>query len=301
MQAQSPALSRLSLPQRRIARVLRRQLFGDGGLDYSQPAGDPGVFGPDSVTWRVHANPVSLAIGGVAAVILELAEPRVRTGVWEHSSFRTDPLGRMQRTADAAMITTYGPTAAVERRIAMVNRMHERVAGSTPEGQAYHAMDPELLTWVQVTAGYGFLSAYVRYVDPALSLADQDRYFAEAATVGERFGTGALPASVPEVEALFSAMRPKLRPHPIIGEFLGLVERTSPVGLAGRAVQPLLVDAAVDLLPAWAPAQLQVARPAVRLRAARRLMRALAASARFAPNEIVSQAKTRAAGQRRAA
>ncbi|RAK51098.1 oxygenase MpaB family protein [Phenylobacterium deserti] len=273
--------------------MIRRQLFGDGALDYAQPAGDPGLFGPDSVTWRVHANPVILAIGGVAAVILELAEPRVRSGVWEHSTFRTDPLGRMQRTADAAMITTYGPTAAVERRIAMVNRMHERVRGSTPEGQAYQAMDPELLTWVQVTAGYGFLNAYLRYVEPGLSPADQDRYFAEAAAVGERFGTGALPRTVAEVEQLFAAMRPKLKPHPIIGEFLGLVERTSPVGLAGRAVQPLLVDAAVDLLPAWAPLHLQITRPAIRLRAAQRLMRALAASARFAPNEIVSQARAR--------
>jgi len=66
-----------------------------GRVDYRRPIGDPGFFGPDSVAWRVHANPVALAVGGVAAVILELAEPRVRSGVWEHSSFRTDPLGRI--------------------------------------------------------------------------------------------------------------------------------------------------------------------------------------------------------------
>ncbi|HEX2558603.1 oxygenase MpaB family protein, partial [Phenylobacterium sp.] len=97
-----------------------------GKVNYLEPKGDPGFFGPGSMAWRVHANPIALAVGGVAAVILELAEPRVRTGVWEHSTFKSDPLTRMQRTGDATLITTYGPTKAAEARIAMVTRMHER-------------------------------------------------------------------------------------------------------------------------------------------------------------------------------
>src|SRR5512140_3796978 len=111
----------------------RLQALSGGKVDYAAPAGDPGLFGPDSMAWRVHANPVALAVGGVAAVILELAEPRVRTGVWEHSIFRTDPLTRMKRTGEATLITTYGPTAAAEARVAMVTRMHQRVGGTTPE------------------------------------------------------------------------------------------------------------------------------------------------------------------------
>lgn len=264
-----------------------------GQVNYLEPWGDPGLYGPDSVAWRVHANPVSLAIGGVAAVILELAEPRVRSGVWDHSTFRTDPLSRMQRTGEAAMITTYGPTAAAEARIAMVTRMHQRVSGETPEGHAYHAMDPELLTWVHVTAGYGFLNAYRQYVDPGLSRADQDRYYAEGARLGRAFGAVEVPTSVAEVEACLQAMRPALRAHPIIGEFLQLVRTTSPLGLAGRVLQPLVVEASIDLLPAWARAQLELPRRPLARAAIAPLMRGLALGAGLARDTIPQQAYRR--------
>ena len=142
----------LAAPGSWIGRYVEKQLFGVGEVDYREPKGDSGLFGPGSVTWRVHSNPVALAVGGVAAVILELAEPRVRAGVWDHSSFRTDPLGRMRRTAEATMLTTYGPSEAAKQRIALVNRIHQKITGVTPNGTPYRAMDPELLLWVQVTA-----------------------------------------------------------------------------------------------------------------------------------------------------
>lgn len=264
-----------------------------GRMSYLEPKGDPGFYGPDSVAWRVHANPISLAIGGVAAVILELAEPRVRTGVWEHSTFRTDPLGRMTRTGEAAMITTYGSTAMAQARVDMVTRMHRRVAGSTPEGEAYTALEPELMTWVHVTAGYGFLNAYVRYVDPHLSLADQDRYYAEGARLGRAFGAPDPPRSVAEVEACFQAMRSKLRSHPIIGEFLHIVSNTSPLGLAGRPAQAMLVEASIDLLPPWVRDIAQLPpRPLVRA-AVRPVMKGLARAAGLVPGEIQKQAYAR--------
>lgn len=263
------------------------------GVDFLHPAGDPGLYGPDSMAWRIHANPISLAVGGVAAVILELAEPRVRTGVWEHSIFRTDPLSRMRRTGEATMITTYGPTAEAERRIAMVTRMHERVSGQTPEGQAYEATDPELMTWVHLTAGYGFLKAYVRYVDPTLSRADQDRYFAEGAKVGRMFGAGEPVTTLAEAEAVIEAMRPKLKPHPIIGEFLQIVTTTSPLGLAGRVLQPLVVEAAIDMLPPWAEGQLELPRNRLRRAAGGPALRSLAQVARLRLGDIPVQAYAR--------
>jgi len=73
---------------------------------------------PDSVSWRVFKNPLSVFIGGVAAVIMELAEPRVRTGVWEHTSFRIDPIRRLRRTGPAAMVTIYGARRTAEAMIA---------------------------------------------------------------------------------------------------------------------------------------------------------------------------------------
>jgi len=275
------------------ARAQGRLIAGPGRIDYSQPAGDPGFYGPDSVAWRVHANPIALAIGGVAAVILELAEPRVRSGVWDHSTFRADPLARMQRTGEAAMITTYGPTKAAQARIDMVTRMHQRVGGTTPEGQAYTALEPELMTWVHVTAGYGFLNAYVRHVEPGLSLADQDRYYAEGARLGRAFGAVDPPASVAEVEACLQAMRPKLRPHPIIGEFLEIVSTTSPLGVAGRALQPLVVEAAVALLPDWTRRELALPVRRVRRRLALPLLSGMGRVARAVPGEIPRQAYAR--------
>jgi len=274
----------------------RRPLFDalpGGRVNYLEPRGDPGFFGPDSMAWKVSANPVALAVGGVAAVILELAEPRVRSGVWDHSTFRTDPLARMQRTGEASMIVTYGPTAAAQARIDMVTRMHQRVSGVTPEGQAYTALEPELMTWVHVTAGWGFLNAYRRYLEPGMSLADHDRYYAEGAALGRAFGAPEPPGSVAAVEALFDRMRPILRPHPIIGEFLQIVSTTSPLGLAGRALQPLVVEAAIDLIPPDLQRRLELPVRPLRRQAAHVALKALARVGAAVPSDIVRQAHER--------
>lgn len=277
----------------RLAGALDRRVFGPSRIDYAQPKGDPGLYGPDSVAWRVHANPIALAVGGVAAVILELGEPRVRSGVWEHSIFAKDPLTRMRRTGEATMITTYGPTAEADARIAMVTRMHERVSGTTPDGQAYHARDPELADWVHLTAAYGFLNAYRRYVDPAISAADQDRYYAEGAAVGRAFGAADPAISAAKAADRISAMETSLEPHPIIDEFLGIVATTSPMGLAGRALQPLVVEASIDLLPASIRDRLGLRQRPARLAAAKFTLTALARASKLAPGDIPRQAYAR--------
>lgn len=276
-----------------FATRLKTPGISGGKVNYLEPKGDPGVFGPDSMAWKVNANPVALAVGGVAAVILELAEPRVRSGVWDHSTFKTDPLARMQRTGEAAMITTYGPTKAAEARIAMVTRMHERVSGVTPEGQAYTALEHELMTWVHVTASWGFLNAYGRYVAPGLTLADRDRYYAEGARLGRAFGASDAPGSAAEVDGWFDRMRPKLVPHPIIDEFLDIVSTTSPLGLVGRALQPLVVQAAIDLLPPDLQRSLQLPVRPLRLATAKTVLRAMAVGAGYAPSQIVRDAHAR--------
>jgi uncharacterized protein (DUF2236 family) len=90
---------------------------------------------------------------------MELAEPRVRTGLWEHTTFRVNPVGRLRRTGLAAMVTIYGARRTAEVMITRVRRMHDMVAGTTPTGEVYRASDPELLNWVHGTAAYGFLQA----------------------------------------------------------------------------------------------------------------------------------------------
>jgi uncharacterized protein (DUF2236 family) len=227
-------------------------------INYLEPAGDPGIFGPASVTWRVLSNPVSVFIGGITAVLLELAEPCVRSGVWDHTNFRQDPIGRMRRTGLAAMVFTYGCRRDAEAATSMVRRLHERVKGVTPEGQHYRANDPELLTWVYVTAGYGFLKAYLRYVNPRLPCADQDRYYAESISACRYYGVNWMPSSVSEVERYFERMRPRLRHHEIVEEFLCLMWKVPVVSAATLPIQRLLTQAAIDLLPSWARELLQL-------------------------------------------
>jgi len=215
-------------------------------FDFSQPAGEPALAPHDGVTWQVFANPVSLFVGGVAAVLLELAEPSVRSGVWDHSSFQRDPGMRLRRTGFAAMMTVYGPRSAAEQLIARVVRIHGHVSGATPGGLAYHANDPRLLDWVQATAVYGFTEACHRYARP-LSAQEKDAAFTESAASARLYGATGLPQSWSEWKALLAATA--LEESAILAEFLQIM-CTAPILPAPlRPLQRLLVRAAVDMCP----------------------------------------------------
>ncbi len=237
-------------PFDQLARELLAPPLGITAVDFTAPAGAPALFAPDSVTWAVMKNPVALLVGGIAAMILELAEPRVRTGVWEHTSFRTDPAGRIRRTGYAAMATIYAPEAPARALIENVNRRHERIAGVTPAGIAYRADDPELLTWVHATAAFGFLQAYRRFVR-TLSADACDRFYSEGVRAARLYGAGAPPRTAQEVDALFAAMRPKLERSEIIMEALAILQRVRWLPGLARPLQALLIGAAVEIIPAW--------------------------------------------------
>jgi len=217
-------------------------------IDFTEPKGEPALVPAEAVSWRVFKNPVALFIGGVAAVILELAEPRVRAGVWEHTSFRTDPVTRLQRTGLAAMVTVYAARSRAERMIAGVNRRHSAVTGRAEDGRAYAANDPELLDWVQATASYGFGEAYHRFVRP-LSPAERDRAWAEATPTARLYGATGAPASHAAWQAQLQAMTPRLTPSPIVLEFLEIMRRAPVLPAPARPLQHLLVRAAVSLTP----------------------------------------------------
>lgn len=220
---------------------------GGPRVDFIAPAGEAALAAPDSVSWRVFKNPVALFVGGVTAVILELAEPRVRTGVWEHSSFRTDPLTRLKRTGLAAMVTVYGARSVAEAMIAGVGRQHARVGGVTPGGAAYRASDVVLLDWVQATASFGFMGAYHALVEP-LSQADRDRFYAEAAPAARLYGALGAPRSEADWEAQLAAMLPGLERSEIVLEFLELMRGVKVAGPLSRLQHPL-IRAAVGLVP----------------------------------------------------
>ena len=219
-------------------------------VDFTRPAGEPALVPASSISWRIFKNPIALFVGGVTAVLLELAEPRVRSGVWDHTMFRLDPIPRMKRTGLAAMVTVYGPHSTAEKMIAGIRRMHQRVRGTTPAGEAYHANDPVLLDWVQATASFGFLEAYSSFVH-AIGDEDKDRLYTEAEPAARLYGAVGAPTSLAALHALFDAMRPRLERSEIVFEFLEIMQRAPIMPWPFWPFQRMLVRAGVEITPDW--------------------------------------------------
>ena len=242
----------------RLPDVLQRYLNGavDGLLsgapgrhsNFAWPLREEALLPASSLSWRVLKNPIALFIGGTAAVILELSEPAVRAGVWEHSSFRKDPMGRLKRTGLAAMISVYGARSVAEPMIARVVQMHASVQGTTAAGIRYSANDPRLLSWVHATASFGFAEAYSRYVAP-LSAQNFNEFYGEGAPISRLYGAVDAPRSIADMQALFESTRPRLTPSPIIFEFLRIMRETAAFPRPLRWIQPTLLRAAVELIP----------------------------------------------------
>jgi uncharacterized protein (DUF2236 family) len=220
------------------------------GIDFLKPLGEEALIHQMSVSWRVFKNPITLFIGGVAAVILELAEPSVRTGVWQYSGFRDDPGRRLRRTGAAALLTVYGARSVAEPMIERIVRIHAKVQGVTPAGVWFSASDPDLLRWVHGTAAYGFATAYSCYARP-LSGREMDDFYREGIEAAHLYGASA-PRSRLDVEDLFEATRGRLERSQILFEFLDIMRNVPVLPRPLLWAQRLLVRAAVEIVPAWA-------------------------------------------------
>ena len=255
--AAAPRLPGLMIVPRPLRRHLQRQIVtllsrSAPAADYDAPVGDAGLFGPESCTWKIHADFPSMMAGGLAALMLQSLHPLALAGVWDHSAFRTDILGRLRNTTAFVSRTTYAPRAAAEAAIARVLDIHHGVRGVAADGRAYSADDPHLLNWVHCAECWSFLQAYQTYCHAGIPLAQQDRYLVEMARIAEALGARAVPKSRAELDAFFRAARPELVFDERVREVLRVLRSMRlPIALAGVS-RNVFIGAAAVLLPDWA-------------------------------------------------
>jgi uncharacterized protein (DUF2236 family) len=221
-------------------------------------AGDAGLFGPDSVTWRVHGDPI-MWVAGLRALLLQAVHPAAMAGVLGHSDFRADPWGRLMRTADYVGVVSFGSTAEVERIGAKVRAIHERVRGFDPvTGVRYSAADPELLRWVHCSEVESFLTTYQR-AGGRLTATEVDDYYAEQTRAAQVVGLDPadVPAGAAAMAAYFRDMRPQLAVDRRTRRVAGYVvtppmPRWVRLATPARPAWAAAAGLAVGLLPAWA-------------------------------------------------
>ena len=222
-------------------------------------SGDTGLFGPDSMTWRVHGDP-AMAIAGFRALLLQAVHPLVMAGFDANSTFRDDPWGRLRRTGEWVATVTYGTTADAEAAGARLRSLHGRLApGIEPRtGRSYRVDDPDLLLWVHCTEVESFLSTY-RRCGGRLAPGDGDRYVAEMRTSARLVGLD--PARVPDtvagIEEYYRRVRPELRVSAVarsnaLWGFVPPMPRWVQVLTPARPAWAGLVTVAAGMLPPWA-------------------------------------------------
>lgn len=219
-----------------------------GKINFREPSGAAAYCAPDSIAWKVFKNPISVFIGGITAVLMEFVEPRIRSGVWDHSIFKKQPLKRIHNTGMATMVSIYGPQAMAKKMIANITRMHARVEGATPTGVLYRALDPQLMNWVQATVSYGFMHSYHTYVEE-LSGAKRDQLFEEFLPIAHLFGAEGAPAKESEMYEMMRVLSSRFESSPIVHDFLHIASRNSILPWYLKPLQKAFVRAAIDILP----------------------------------------------------
>ncbi|WP_290062873.1 oxygenase MpaB family protein [Amycolatopsis solani] len=217
----------------------------------------PRWFAPDSAIQRVHGD-TSMFVGGLRALLLQSLHPLAMAAVAGHSGYRGDPWGRLQRTSTFLAVTTFGTADDAERAVATVRGVHARVRGTAPDGRAYRADDPHLLTWVHIAEVDSFLRAHQRYGARPLDEAGCDRYVAEAAVVARELGVPDPPRTRAELDAALAAYWPELRGTREAREAARFLLLTPPIPWPARVPYGVLAASAVAMLPAWTRPQLRL-------------------------------------------
>lgn len=219
--------------------------------DFQVPPGDQGLFGPASMTWRVHANFTAMMVGGLSSLIVQSLHPRALAAVWDHSDFRNQLKARLGRTAHFVAATTYGSQAMALGAIQRVNAIHAHIRGTDLNGQPYGANEPDLLRWVHLAEVNAFLSAYQHLSNRALHRVECDQYIEEMTRVGHLLGAQALPTTWAATQVALADYQTQLQFDARARAILEVVQHY-PSDLLDRPFLQLILKAAFDVMPRWA-------------------------------------------------
>jgi uncharacterized protein (DUF2236 family) len=218
--------------------------------DFTVPKGDRGLFGPDSVTWRVHANFSAMMVGGLSSLVVQSLHPRALAAVWDHSDFRHKLKERLGRTAYFVAATTYGSEAMALHAIQRVNTIHANIRGIDLDGVPYIANEPALIRWVHLAEVSSFLNAYQHLAKQPLTPSECDQYIDEMRRLGQLLGANDLPMTCQGNQDALLGYRNELRFDARAKEILRVVENY-PTDLIDRPFMALTLKAAWDVMPAW--------------------------------------------------
>jgi uncharacterized protein (DUF2236 family) len=223
---------------------------------YGGPAGDPGLAGgPGSISWEINGDLASVAAAGMAAIIMEVLHPSVMAGVFQQSTYETEPLKRAQNTLGYVLRTTFGNTEAATSVIEHVKHVHGFIEGTRPDGVPYRALDPELIAWVHTCIPWAIMEAFHRYHRP-LSTEERDRYLSEQAPIGLMGGAEWVPTSMAELDDYVERMRPLMGVNEQTRRFIDFLAGDSDGEFAQgprKQLEARLGHAAsMNLMPVWA-------------------------------------------------
>lgn len=243
-----------------LADALQERVIGDNADEKRNAvmfAEGPRWFDEFRPIFRVHSD-ASMFIGGMRALLLQSLHPLAMAGVAQHSDYRNDPWGRLQRTADFLATTTFGPADLAEQTINRIKAVHKTVVGTASDGRAYSASDPHLLRWVHVAEVDSFLSAHQTYGAHPLTNEEADQYVADMAVIAHKLGVTAPPTSVRGLRDQLAMFRPELKSTTESRDVSRYLLLEPPLDVAARIPYSLIAAAAVAILPAWARADLRL-------------------------------------------
>ncbi|WP_370890638.1 oxygenase MpaB family protein [Janibacter sp. GXQ6167] len=242
-------------PVRRAIQDAVRSRIGGANRDALEQriwrAPGPRWHTPDDPIWRVHQDP-AMFVGGLRALIMQSLHPLAMAGVDQHSGYRGDPWGRLQRTSLFIATTTYGRIDDAEAMLEAIRTVHTQVVGTDPAGRPYAASDPHLLGWVHAAECHSFLQAYRAYGATRLTRPEEDAYVTQMGAISERLGVIGAPTSAAALDGVLARYRPELESTTAARSTIAFVLDEPDLPAAALPAYRALAGAAIAITPPWA-------------------------------------------------